>query len=217
MPDRLQVVLIFAIGGSLAIMAILAPFVGHFRTTRPRILVLTGFLLVFLGAVRWTSCQLSWFGALDGLPSSWEWPVGTAKRVITMPDGTHVVAVTSAGRVQIYDPKWKFLRGWAVGAPAGEFKMLPAGPDKFDVMPMRTMRRDTYRLSGDLIARGSRPSGTRYDHLQEAGEPHAVPTAPWIRMILMPLTSWPVSMISLVLLGFLQWREDREKTALQRV
>lgn len=133
-----------------------------------------------------------------------------------MQDGTHVVPHIPSGRVQVYDSRWKFLRGWAIGARGGDFKVIPAGPDRFDVFPRRSLARDTYRLSGDLVARGKRPPG-RYPALPEMGQRYSFPTAPWQLVFVGSFPSWLTTTLGAILLIALKAREARAQTELLRV
>jgi hypothetical protein len=57
------------------------------------------------------------------LSNTFEWPAGYAPHVITPLDNEYVVPLVSVGRVQLYDSKWCFLRGWHIDALGGDFKV----------------------------------------------------------------------------------------------
>ena len=61
-------------------------------------------------------------GNFVSLPNSFEWPVGHASNVVTTTSGFRIVPIVPYDRVQIYDAKWKFIRGWQV--PAARFCLL---------------------------------------------------------------------------------------------
>jgi hypothetical protein len=79
MSDPGEIVMTVLLGVSTIGMAIVAPFVGTFRHTRPRAGVFAGSALIVMGTMGWFGSSLSAVGGLNWLPRSWEWPVGTAK------------------------------------------------------------------------------------------------------------------------------------------
>ena len=198
-------VMAVGIGISVCGMALMAPFVGHFRRVEPRVAVFAGSILMFLGGIGWFGSSLSAYGGLDWLPSSFEWPVGTSDRVITMPDGEHVVPVISSGRVQVYDRNLKFLRGWAVPSYGKPFKVRTAGNDRFEALYGTSV--DTYLLNGALVrhAAGQREECT----LPSYGRRLCIPTSPWLLMYSGATTTWLMWALGMAVLGFLQWRERR--------
>lgn len=199
------IVMTVGIGISFCGMALLAPFVGHFRRVKPRIAVFAGSILLFLGGLGWFGSALSAWGGLDWLPPSFEWPVGTSDRVITMPGGEHVAPLVFSARVQVYDRNLKFLRGWAVPSYGKPFKVRPAGKDRFEAL--YGTRADTYLLDGTLVrhAVGQREEYT----LPSYGQRLCVPTSPWLLMYTGPTTTWLMCALGMGTLGFLQWRERR--------
>ena len=168
------IVMTVGIGIAFCGMALLAPFVGNFRRVQPRVAVFAGSLLMFLGGVGWFGSALSAYGGLNGLPPSFEWPVGTSDRVITMAGGEHVVPLIFSARVQVYDRNLKFLRGWAVPSYGKPFRVRPAGSDRFDAL--YGTRVDTYLLNGTLVthAVGQREEYT----LPNDGQRLCIPTSP---------------------------------------
>jgi len=207
LSDPGAIVMTLLMGVSVIGMAIVAPFVGAFRHTQPRAGVFAASALIIMGTTGWFGSSLSAVGGLNWLPRSWEWPVATANGVITMPDGTHVVPHVFSGRVQIYDAHWKFLRGWAIGSWGGDFRVAPSGADRFDVMKARSDWRDTYRLSGEHVARARLER--YYWTLPRYGERLCVPTSPWLLIFSGHMTTWLMYVFGLVTLGFLKWRENR--------
>ena len=212
---RFDIAMTLVLGGLIIIWAILIPFFGHFRAIRPRALVFAGCFLLVWGTIGGYSQSLSRSGGLNGLPRSWEWPVGSSDGVITMPDGTHVVPQIGPGRVQVYDSHWKFLRGWAIVSRGRDFKVIPTGPDRFDVFYYGSLWRKTYRLSGDLVASGTGPPGG-YDGVPNMGQRHSFHTAPWLLVFVGSFSSWFVG-LGVGVLALLQWWEARARSELLKV
>ena len=208
---RFDTVLILGTGIWFLGMALLLPFLGHYRHVRPRAAVFVASILLFLGGLGWFGASTSACGGLDWLPLSFEWPIASSDRAITMPGGEHVVPHLFSGRVQIYDRDLKFLRGWAVPSYGKEFEVRPAGMDRFDVLYYGT-RADTYLLNGTLVARAA---GQREEYtLPSYGQRLSIPIRPWLLVFSEALPSWLTVILGVVILGVLGWREKRARAGL---
>jgi len=126
------------------------------------------------------------------LPNSYEWPAGYVTHVITAADGNYVVPLVDAGRVQIYDPHWRFLRGWNVNALGGGFKVAASPAGAVEVFAAKARRHYIFDENGDLIS--SVPLLESDELLLDQGHALIVPTPIWL---------WPLSSpaISLALIG----------------
>lgn len=95
------------------------------------------------------------------LPSSFEWPAWRVDGVVTLTGGSHAVPIEHAGRVQLYDQSWSFIRGFQVPAEGGTFLLEPGEGDTLVVSTARGNRRLVYHANGALAstadARGTRP------------------------------------------------------------
>jgi hypothetical protein len=187
----LAIALILLIGGTFIVAAAIAPFVNRYRRRGMRVAAALASVLLIVGAAGFFGRALSAAGGLNWLPPSFEWPVGYADGVVSMPGGTHVVPHTPSGRVQVYDQDWRFVRGWHVDASGGTFKLREAGDDRIDVITARGSWRYTYTLGGDLIARVNY-SPASYSSFPDRGERRVVPTPPWLWIISSPAVAWAV-------------------------
>jgi len=85
-------------------------------------------LFLMVGAGGFFAAGLSAMGVIT-LPDSFEWPSGYVRGVVQTQDGKYVVPHIPAGRVQLYDSQWRFIRGWHADASGGDFSVacLPTG------------------------------------------------------------------------------------------
>jgi hypothetical protein len=116
------------------------------------------------------------------LPKSYEWPAGYVSNVIRTANGRYVIAIVPAGRVQVYDSDWHFLRGWNVNALGGNFKVAVDSGGAVDVFTARGEHQYTFDQNGDLIS--SAVLSESYYSLPNTDHPVVVPT---------PFLLWPFS------------------------
>jgi hypothetical protein len=156
-------------------------------------LVWVGGFLVVLGAVGFFGAALTSVGMVK-LPASFEWPPGYVSGVVTSPNGFRIVPLQPLGRVQVYGPDWRYLRGWQVGGEGGPFKIVTSQPEKIEVYTLRGSHHFTYIEDGQLLA--TEPYTQPYDSLPNSGRSQVVPTFP----LLWPFSS-PFLSIGLVVIG----------------
>lgn len=179
-------------------VAVVTPFRRRYRDVR-RVTLFASALLV-IGAAGFFAPMLYAFGALNWLPQSVEWPVGSADGVVWA-SGWNVVPHRHAGRVQVYDRDWRFVRGWAV--PGGDkIKLVPAGTGRVEVVTPGG--RFLYTLDGELVSSVDL-TWDGYLALPEGGERRAVPTPFALRLFATPIVPWVVMMLGFVVL----YRLDR--------
>lgn len=210
----LPIILVLLIGGTLIVAAAIAPFVNRYRHRGMRIAAALASLLLVIGAAGFFGPALSAAGGLNWLPGSFEWPVGNADGVVSMPDGTSVVPHTPSSRVQVYDQDWRFVRGWHVDAGGGTFKLLPAGDDRIDVITARGTWRYTYSLSGELIARVNYAPAS-YTSFPDRGQRRVVPTLAWLWIFSSPFIAWAVTIAGGGILIALE-RKMKRRVGLER-
>jgi hypothetical protein len=154
---------------------------------------LMGFLVI-VGAGGFFATALLEMGVLK-LSNSSQWPAGYVSGVIRTPDGKYVVPLIPPGRVQLYDPQWRFLRGWHVNADAGDFKVECAADGKIDVLTARGLHHYTFTQDGNLISAKSLSSYNSFYSRHTEGASVVVPTSPLLWIFSSPFLSGGVAAI----------------------
>ena len=129
------------------------------------------------------------------LPASYEWPAGYVSGVVTAADGTHIVPLMPSGRLQIYDAKWHFIRGWNVDAGGGNFKVGLSPDGVIEVFTARGEHHYSFTQGGQLIS--SETFAEPYSSLPE-GESVVIPTSPLLWVFSSPFLSWGVALVGFV-------------------
>jgi hypothetical protein len=140
-----------------------------------------GFSLMALGAFGFFGIALSATGGLCWLPFSFEWPVGSARGALVMPNHEYVVPVNAPSRIQIYDSNWKFLRGWYVDTYDGPFQISVANPNKIEVITAKRELRYVCSLEGSILSQGTYAPKS-YADFPASGQTMAIPTRWWLWM-----------------------------------
>ena len=118
-----------------------------------------------VGAGGFFAIMLVSTGAIT-LPNSFEWPAGDVRGVVETSDGKYLVPLVPAGRLQIYDSNWHFLRGWQVNANGGSFTVDYSPDNEILVYTSRVRhrfaaaedgRRYAFTETGKLISEMSLP------------------------------------------------------------
>jgi hypothetical protein len=123
-------------------------------------------------------------GGLWFIPSSLEWPVLKPEASALHSSGDSILGLASSGRVQVYDPSGRFLRGWFVDASGGVFKLQVTASDHVEVFAARGQSRLVYNLQGVLLESGTYAPKS-YDDVLTRPSMGRVVRAPW------PL--WPLA------------------------
>lgn len=151
------------------------------------------------GIVGFLGTALAGAGGLGWLPSSCEWPVGLATGVVAT--GDHfLVPHQPAGRLQVYDADWGFVRGWWVDAAGGGYKITAVDDGEIEVVTARGNRRYRFDLEGRLRWTEVYVPGGAYDAFPELGELRLVPTAPWLWAFSHPFLSLATAALGMVML-----------------
>jgi hypothetical protein len=165
--------------------------------------------LILVGSGGFFGAGLSAMGIVK-LPNSFEWPAGSVCGVRTNARGEHVVPLVPSGRVQLYDPNWRFLRGWHVNANGGEFEVECLENDQIGVYAGRGMRHYVFTENGEVVSSAnysSEPSSIRNDWTCVV-----VPTSTIGWVFSSPFISWAVAVvgfIGLAIVGKLAERKVR--------
>jgi hypothetical protein len=187
-------------------LAILGIFRESKRGERFNWLVWLGGFFVVLGAAGFFGAALLSLGILK-LPASFEWPPGYVNRVVTLPSGLRVVPLEPSGRVQVYGPDWRYLRGWQVAAEGGPFKIVSTQPKKIEIYTRRGTHHFTYSEAGELLA--SETYTQPYDSMLSEGHAQVVPTFPLLWPFSSPFLSVGLAAIGGVGLRLSKWLRNR--------
>jgi len=151
-----------------------------------------------IGGLGFFGTALSATGGLAWLPSNFEWPAGFATGILTMTDGKQVVPLTAAGRIQVYDSEWRFLKGWYVDAGGGIFKIRPKD-NEIEVITSRGRMRYLYAIDGSLLSQDSYAPQS-YADFPTPGRSAVVPTRWWLWLFSSPFYSWATGATGMILL-----------------
>jgi hypothetical protein len=154
----------------------------------------TMYLLILIGAGGFFAAGLSATGVIK-LPTSYEWPAGYVRGVVTEVDGKHVVPLVPSGRLQIYDSQWHFIRGWNVDAGGGDFKVRCSSDGVVEVFTARGQHHYSFTQDGRLIS--SESFSEPLPSLPE-GQSVVVPTSPLLWTFSSPFLSWGVAVVGFV-------------------
>jgi hypothetical protein len=168
---------------------------------------IVGFSFMAIGAFGFFGIA---FSACGGLPFSFQWPVGSAKGILVMPEDQYVVPLRAANRIQIYDSEWKFLRGWYVDAHAGTFEIRIINTNKIEVLTARGDLRYVYNLDGSLLSKGT--YSPEYSEAPSAEQSVIVPTHWWLWPFTGPFYSWALVIFGMAIQFLAEPKTKFEKT-----
>jgi hypothetical protein len=147
-----DVVLTLILAGLLIfVLAVIWRRAGRGEQGSRRVYYLLAALCLSYGMLALLAPGIGALGGLSFLPASFEWPVGTASGVVRDAADRYIVPHEPSSRVQVYDQDKKFVRGWAVEAKGGAFKLRLAGDDLLDVFTFSGKRHFAFRTDGTLV------------------------------------------------------------------
>ena len=152
----------------------------------------TMYLLILIGAGGFFAAALSATGIIK-LPTSYEWPAGYVRGVVTTVDGKHIVPLMPSGRVQIYDSQWHFIRGWNVDASGGDFKARCSSDGVIEIFTARGQRHYSFTQDGHLVS--SETFSEPFSSLPIEGQSVVVRTSPLLWIFSSPFLSWAVAVV----------------------
>jgi hypothetical protein len=123
--------------------------------------------------------------------------LSSVKGIVVMPDGNRVVPLRAAGRIQIYDSKWTFVRGWYVDAHSGTFDIQIFDTNKIEVLTARGDMRYLYNLEGSLLSKGTYTPN--YGNFPIVGQSVIVPTHWWLWPFTGPFYSWALTILGMAI------------------
>jgi hypothetical protein len=130
--------------------------------------------------------------------NSFQWPAGYVNGIVRTPDGGYVVPLKSLARVQVYDPHWRFIRGWQVGTFGKEFRVECTPQGIIDVfsangLPLSSFTEDGARMSADRSGRSSA------DYLSmPPPESIMAPTSPLLLAFSSPSLCWVLMVVGVL-------------------
>lgn len=154
------------------------------------VLNFTTSLFLLVGASGFFGSALSAFGGLDGLPNTFEWPIGGADNVIVSANGDYIVPHTYSGRVQVYAENLVFKRGWTVNAAGGDFAITNATGDNFCLYTARSDLNLQYNLHGEAIPNVDCHEGFSRKLMRNNGQSLKIPTPVYYIAFTNPFIAW---------------------------
>ena len=164
---------------------------------------------VFLavGAIGFFGTFISAMGGLNWLPNSFEWPAGAVNGVVSTKDDYFIVPHTPAGRVQIYDKNWKFVRGWFVDAGGGTFNLNISETNHIHVITARGKKHYVFDFDGKLLSQET--YSYQSPPTVSPGRSYVVPTPLWLWTFSSPFLSWATAITGMVVLSKLSTRNKK--------
>ncbi|HSK44477.1 MAG TPA: hypothetical protein VLA83_11385 [Candidatus Binatia bacterium] len=166
-------------------------------------------LFLMVGAGGFFAAGLSATGVIT-LPESFEWPSGYVRGVVQTQDSKYVVPHIPAGRVQLYDAQWHFIRGWHVDASGGDFTVACLPDGEIVVFTARGHQRLSFTENGRLTLATTLPESFVRP---QPGRSIVVPTSPLLWIFSSPFLSWGVALIGMAGLWAARkfsWGKNRE-------
>ena len=179
------------------------------RGGRVNWLVVISGLFLMVGAGGFFAAGLSATGVIT-LPESFEWPSGYVRGVVQTQDSKYVVPHIPAGRVQLYDAQWHFIRGWHVDASGGDFTVACLPDGEIVVFTARGHQRLSFTENGRLTLATTLPESFVRP---QPGRSIVVPTSPLLWIFSSPFLSWGVALIGMAGLWAARkfsWGKNRE-------
>ncbi len=155
-----------------------------------------GSLLLAVGGISFFGTSLSAIGAWS---FTFEWPIGHASQLIQLPGGGQLAAHIPSGRIQIYDPSWKYLVGWNVEASGGDFKVKVVNPHLLEVLTRRGYKRFFFKLDGSVV-KSDLTNKVDYEIFAAGGSPGPVPTPLILCIFANPIIAWAVALVGGIML-----------------
>jgi hypothetical protein len=163
---------------------------------RKSILNFLASVCIIIGAMGFFAPSLS-SKNLDGLTTSFEWPVGSTNDALRYPDGSIVVPHEPSSRVQIYDRSLHFIRGWSVDTRGGSFKLFPLKKNTFYLFSARGSQKFHYDLNGNMLS--SQSYSGSYPENRSSLVRVSIPTPFYLLTFTHPIASWFVGAFGILL------------------
>jgi hypothetical protein len=209
--QEFSMIIIWFIGGWWVLFSILVIISSLFQKGRVRWIRFTAGVCLVIGGIGFFGSGLSSTGQLNWLPSTFEWPVGFAKGVVTTKSGLYVVPHYPVSRVQIYDPNWVFIRGWHVNTDGIDFRVSVAEDDYIEVRTARGNHLYVFDVHGKLLSEQSYSEDIPLSLMSVNGYSYMVPTPPWLWVFSGPFFSGCVIAIGMGMLIVMEMKRKNMK------
>jgi hypothetical protein len=180
------------------------------RSTSRRVIhwIASGFLVY--GCVGFLGQLTAGAGGLAFIPPSFQWPVVWPETSARDLAGNSVVGLAPSGRIQTYDQRGAFVRGWFVPAGGGSFKLRTVGSGNVEVFTARGDKHLLFSPTGALLEESHYSPPELYDGIPPHDGAAAAVAAPWFLWPLAsPLVAFLVYAAGLVGTNTSGWREER--------
>ena len=125
----------------------------HKENERKRkIFYVVGLIFIFFGFTGFLSAGFSALDMLKWIPRSIELPLAGIDGIDVNKEGNLFVACKHYNRIQVYNPKGDFVRGWSLDDTGGIYlKIRINDNDKVEVAALRGRKIDTFDENGKLL------------------------------------------------------------------
>jgi hypothetical protein len=175
-------------------------------------LSIVGALLLLYGLVGFFSAALSATGGLRWLKGDHEFPMGVVSGALFDDEGTLYCPSIPFGRIQIYDHKMRYLRGWFVQAFGGDFRIRVTPEKNIEVVTARETMRYVFDSRGALLSSSSYEPKSYADYSNWTGQVVLVPTPFYLWPMFHPFGSWAVGVLGMAIIAILKIVKVKEIT-----
>jgi hypothetical protein len=138
-----------------------------------------GPLLILYGGAGFFFQGLAGTGTLPFVPASTEFPVLWPSANVRDTQGQTIIGMAAAGRVQVYDARGRFLRGWFVPNGGSDLTIVATTADRIEVFTGRG-KRLLYDANGECLDESRAPSGALAVARRAEGPRGAPITSPFL-------------------------------------
>ena len=178
---------------------------------RRTIRIIAVFALLY-GALAFFAQAFSATGGARFLPTSFEWLLATVSGVVKDSAGQFIAPHTPSGRIQVYDQDKKYLRGWAVDAGGGLFKLHITSDNLIEVFTARGSRYFVFREDGAIVREGTYTPKTYSDLPAESDLTERFKTPLILLPFSHPFAGWALGALGMLCLIVLDKTKKRSNT-----
>jgi hypothetical protein len=135
-----------------------------------KILLAVGLILVLLGMTGFFAGGLSNLGVLRWVPNSVEFPLAQITGIDVGSDGNLFVASDFYDRIQVYDPKGDFIRGWFIYSRSNRIRIRTNDNNNVEVAGLQRRKIDTFDENGKLLTTKKYDDRVFFDSFEHKGK-----------------------------------------------